>query len=65
MQALIDSHIFVRQIHPRDLFRAAYLKKFGKDMPEQSLEEDVEQYIKNGKTPGYVIDFMVDTYGAH
>lgn len=65
MQALIDSHIFVTQIQPRDLFRSAYLKKFGKDMPEHSLLEDVEQYVKHGKTPGYVIDFMVDTYGAH
>ena len=64
MQALIDSHIFVTQIQPRDLFRSAYLKKFGKDMPEHSLEEDVKKYMETGKTPGYMIDFMVDTYGA-
>ncbi len=65
MQALVDSHIFVRKMEARDLFRSAYMRKFQKDIPPKSLEEDVIEYLKSGKVPPYLVDFMLDTYGAH
>ena len=49
----------------RDLFRSAYMRKFQKDIPPKSLEEDVIEYLKSGKVPPYLVDFMLDTYGAH
>ena len=65
MQALVDRHILVNKIEPRELFRSAFLKKFGRDMPERSLDEDVKKYLENGRTPGYIVDFMIDIYGVH
>lgn len=65
MQALVDRHILINKIEPRELFRSAFLKKFGRDMPERSLDEDVKNYLENGKTPGYIIDFMIGIYGVH
>lgn len=65
MQALVDSHIFVRKMEARDLFRAAYMKKYGKDMPPDSLEADLDEYLRVGKVPNYLVDFMIAEYGAH
>lgn len=64
MQALVDSHLFVRNMKPNELFRAAYMSKFGKDITAKSLEDDVATYLQSGKIPPYLIDFMVKTYGA-
>lgn len=65
MQALVDRHILVNKIDPRELFRSAFMKKFGRDMPERSLDEDVKKYLDQGKTPAYIVDFMIDIYGVH
>ena len=65
MQALVDSHLFVRKMEVKELLRSAYMHKFNKDMPPKSLDEDAETYLKYGKVPPYLVDFMVDTYGCH
>lgn len=65
MQALVDSHIFVNRLDPKDLFRSAYLRKFQKDIPPNALEEDVAKYKKGGLVPAYVTEMMLATYGVH
>lgn len=65
MQALVDSHLFVKKMEAKELLRSAYIHKFNKDMPVKSLDEDTEAYLKNGKVPPYLVDFMIDTYGCH
>lgn len=64
MQALVDSHAFVRSIDLRDLFRSAYMRRFGKDISTTSLDEDVGVFKKYGKVPPYVIDLMIAIYGV-
>ncbi len=65
MQALVDSHAFVRNIELRDLFRSAYIRRFSKDISSTSLDEDVKTFKQFGKVPPYLVDFMIATYGAH
>lgn len=65
MQALVDSHIFVHRLEPKELFRSAYVKKFSKDMPPQSLDDDVGKFLKTGNVPPYLVDFMLGIYGSH
>ena len=64
MRALVDSHIFVNQLQPKDLFRAAYLKKYGKEIPPGALNEDVRKYLTYGDCPNYVIEMMLQRYGC-
>lgn len=64
MQALVESHAFVRSIELRDLFRSAYIRRFGKDISTTSLDEDVTTFKKYGKVPPYIVDFMIATYGV-
>lgn len=64
MQALVESHAFVRSIELRDLFRSAYIRRFGKDISAASLDEDVATFKKYGKVPPYIVDFMIATYGV-
>lgn len=65
MQALVDSHLFVKKMQIHDLLRSAYMHRFQKDIPAKSLAEDVDSYLIAGKVPPYLSDFMVDFYGAH
>ena len=64
MQALVESHAFVRSLELRDLFRSAYIRRFGKDISTTSLDEDVTTFKKYGKVPPYIVDFMIATYGV-
>lgn len=65
MIALILVTCQTRNCSTRDFFRAAYMRKFGKDISFQSLSEDVEIFEKVGNAPPYVCEYIVGIYGAH
>jgi hypothetical protein len=64
MQALCNSHLIVHQLSPRQFFRAAYMWRWNKDIPEQSLEVDVMAFDKYGTVPSYISDYLVHCYGV-
>lgn len=65
MQALVDSHLFVHNIKPRELFRSAYMYKFHRPITEEALTEDVDGFTVQGKIPPYVTNYMIAEYGVH
>lgn len=65
MHALVESHLFLHRLEVKDLIRTAYMRKFGKDIPPQSLEDDANTFQKTGKVPAYLVDFMLAVYGVH
>lgn len=64
MRALVLVHAETRNVSVRDLFRAAYMERFGKDIPAASLDTDVETFHKKGDTPPYVIGYFLRLIGG-
>lgn len=60
MLALIQATCVARKCTSRDLFRTAYMWRFGKDIPAESLMDDVSDFSVKYKVPQYVIDYMLD-----
>ncbi len=65
MQALVDSHLFVRKMEPKELFQTAYQQKFKESLPETTLLDDVAKFLRYGQVPAYLTAYMVQLYGAH
>ena len=63
MLALIQVNCQLKNISPRDFFRSAYMRRFSKDIPAQSLNEDVDDFEKRLVIPKYVVDYIVSIYG--
>lgn len=63
MIALVLATCHHNRCSTKDFFRAAYQKKFGKDMPPQSLAEDVDDFDDHHAIPQYVVDYIVARYG--
>lgn len=64
MHAIVLAHAEVKNVPVRDVFRAAYMYAFEKDIPTQSLDEDVAQFEKVGITPQYVIRYFLELFGG-
>lgn len=45
----------------REILAAAYFKKYGKQMPEQALMEDVRRWEHGECNINYLYDFIMDT----
>lgn len=45
----------------RDLLRAAYMRRYGKDMPPDSLEEDAKRWESGENNISYLYDFLMLT----
>lgn len=65
MQALFNAHLKNHQLSPKQFYRSAYMWKFGKDVSDLALANDLMVYQLQGKIPGYVVDYLVHCYGAH
>jgi hypothetical protein len=65
IQIAVDNHLKVKQVSMRDLLRAAYMKRFGREIPPKSLEEDLISWSQGHreKIP-YLLDFMLGEHGA-
>lgn len=48
----------------RDLLRAAYMRRYGKDMPPDGLEEDVRRWEAGENNIPYLYDFILQTCNA-
>ena len=62
MHALIESAVERRKITIRELFRYAYIRRFQKDIPSGSLDDDVRKYESDHSAPPYVVAYMVELY---
>ena len=65
MQALCNSHLIVHKLTTKELFRSAYMWRFGRDITDQSLTDDTQLFDERGKIPPYIVDYFVHIYGAH
>ena len=65
MQALASVHMNNHRLTPREFFRSAYMWRFGKDIPPQSLDADIEALQYTGKLQPYAEDYLINIYGAH
>lgn len=61
--ALIQVTCQNRNITARTFFRSAYLWRFNKDMPPNSLDDDVREYETHYAVPKYVIDYVLHIVG--
>lgn len=48
----------------RELLRAAYMRRYGKDMPPESLEEDAKRWEAGENNIAYLYDFILQTCSA-
>lgn len=58
----VEAHARKTGLSLREIMQAAYLKKYGKVMPERSLAEDVRRWQAGGHV-AYLYDFMLNTQG--
>jgi len=65
MQALASVHMNNHRLTPREFFRSAYMWRFGKDIPPNSLDADIEAFQYTGKLQPYAVDYLINIYGAH
>ena len=63
MLALVHVTCETQNISHKEFFRSAYIQKFGKDIPQASLHEDVEDFEQRQIIPPYVVDYVVGMYG--
>lgn len=61
LRIAVEAHLKKSRLTIRDLFNAAYFKKYGKPMPEASLEEDIEKWLAGINNIPYLYDFMLQT----
>jgi hypothetical protein len=60
----VDNHKKLRDISMRDLLRAAYMRKFGREMPPKSLDEDLVKWEAGDSNIPYLLDFMLGEHSA-
>ena len=49
----------------RDLLRAAYMRKFGREIPPNALEEDLRNWSEGRRDAiPYLLDFMLGEHSA-
>ena len=56
------SHMRVHHLQPRQFFRAAYMWKWTKDLPDLSLTNDLKLFHENHQVPVYVRDYLNHIY---
>lgn len=64
MQALCSVHILNHRLTPREFFRTAYMWKFQKDIPPNSLNADIEAFQYIGNLQPYAVDYLIHIYGV-
>lgn len=64
MQALVSSHLHVKNITTKDFFRTAYVARFGYDCSDTALANDAKNFDEAGRIPDYVIKYMIKLYGV-
>lgn len=65
MHALVKTYADVHGFDLRDLFRVAYMGAFERDIgTSTSLDEDVAEFNRIGRTPPYVIKFFLNIIGV-
>jgi len=62
--ALCNSHLRVHQMTPRQFFRAAHMWKWGRDIPDMSLCNDLKLFDEVGHVPKYVCDYLKHIVGT-
>lgn len=63
MIALINALCHNNNVPVKQFFRAAYHRQYGKDMPPNSLQEDVDAFQYRYEIPDYVVAYVVSLYG--
>lgn len=64
MLALVQVTCLTKGIAYKDYFRSAYMWRFGKDISQTSLAEDVDIFERQQLIPPYVVDYVVHCYGT-
>lgn len=64
MQALFNVHLKHHNLSPKQFLRSAYMWKFGKDVSDLSLANDLMVYQLQGKIPNYARDYLIHCYGT-
>lgn len=62
---LAEVHQLNHRVTLTELLRAAYMHKFGKELPVNSLRADMVKYINDQVNPDYLNDFLIGIYGCH
>lgn len=57
----VDARLKESRMNIRDLLRSAYMRRFGKDMPPDSLEQDAKRWEAGENNIPYLYDFLLAT----
>jgi len=61
LAAAVEAHARRNCLELRDIFAAAYFKKYGKPMPENALSEDVRRWNAGEHNLPYLYDMFIGT----
>lgn len=63
MYSLAQVHLAENKISLRDFLRAAYMSRYGKELPPQALREDEQKFARQ-ELSDYVVRFLRGIYGT-
>ena len=63
LRIAVEAHGFKSRLSIREILAAAYMKKYGKPMPESALSEDVNRWKNGEHNLPYLYDFILGDHG--